>query len=408
MALVEKRFSAMYAALFAIFILFGTSMTIIGATLPKILADFGWSYATAGMVIAAGAIGYFMATYAAGFLVSAIGPRSTMIAGLVLLIAGLFFFASVPSAFINLLLYLGIGIGQGFIEITVNWSTLRMETSGKGRAMNLMHGAFAVGAFAGPFIIGILMGADLSWTLVYRGIALVFIVPLALTLLMPFSALGRDAGHHNSGSRRALYSHPAYWLGFSALLFYFGVELGVSNWIAEYFVTVFKSSPAAGSFMVSLFWGGLLLGRFAVPLVYHGERRDVVLLSMSVLMSFSIIALSAIGFINTGLTARIAASCFAALAGLGCSIVYPMVVTMVGSIFPHAQGEAVAFSSTGGGIGAFIFPFFMSTIANAWGLRLGFASYAVFSVVVVFLAYRLVELSRDRERVRESDAATGA
>lgn len=394
MALVEKQFSVMFAALFTIFVLFGTSMTIIGATLPKILADFGWSYTTAGMVIAAGAIGYFVATYTAGFLVSAIGPRLTMMAGLVLIIAGLLFFASVPSAFVNLLLYLGIGIGQGFMETTVNWSTLRMETSGEGRAMNLIHGAFAVGAIAGPFIIGILIGANLSWTLVYRGIAIVCVLPLAMTLFLPFSALGRDTGHRDSGGRRNLYSHPAYWLGFAAMLCYVGVELGISNWLAEYFVTVFQSSPAAGSFMVSLFWGGLLLGRFGVPLVYHGEHRDMILISMSVLMSLSIIALSAIGFAHGAYPARVAASVFVALAGLGCSIVYPMVVTIVGTIFPHAQSEAIAFASTGGGIGAFIFPFFMSTIAAAWGLRLGFATYAFFSVMVVILNIILVSVAK--------------
>ncbi len=394
MALVEKRFRYLYAVCFAVFILFGTSMTIIGATLPKILADFGWSYSTAGAVIAAGAIGYFLATYAAGFLVSAIGPRLTLILGLTLLVAGLMFFASLPSAMINLLLYLAIGIGQGCIELTVNWATLRMEKTGTGRALNLMHGAFAVGAFTGPFVIGILIGVNLSWTLVYRGMAILFLGVLALIMAMPFDTLGRDTGHKAAGSRRALYAHPAYWLGFIAMFFYVGVELGVSNWIAEFFVSSFGASPAAGSFMVSLFWGGLLLGRFGVPLVYRGERRDVVLLSMSVLMSASILVLSSISFLGAGAAARTVAMVFSALAGLGCSIVYPMVVTIVGSIFTHAQSEAVAFSSTGGGIGAFVFPFIMSNIAAAWGMRAGFATYAVFSVAVVILNFVLVGISK--------------
>jgi len=102
-------------------------MTIIGATLPKILADFGWSYTTAGTVIAAGAIGYFAATYAAGFLVSLIGPKLTIGLGLVLEIVGLFLFAAIPSPLVNLILYLGVGLGQGCIELVVNWATFRMD-----------------------------------------------------------------------------------------------------------------------------------------------------------------------------------------------------------------------------------------------------------------------------------------
>lgn len=397
MALVEKQFRALYGALFIIFILFGTSMTIIGATLPKILSDFNWSYTTAGAVIAAGAIGYFLSTYTAGFLVSIIGPRLTIMLGLVLEIVGLFLFAATPSPLANLLLYLGIGIGQGCIELTVNWSTLRMDRTANGRAMNLMHGAFAVGAFAGPFVIGLLIGANLSWTLIYRFISLLFVGVFVVLFFMPFSALGKDEGHGTHGSRRDLYAHPAYWLGFLALLFYVGVELGVSNWIAEYFVTVFKAPLSTGSFMVSLFWLGLLIGRFGVPVVYHGERRERVLMIMAVLMSASVISLSIFGFIGSGSSVIPVASVFSFLAGLGCSIVYPIVVTIVGSAFPRSQSEAVAFSAMGGGLGAFVFPFLMSYISGTWGIRFGFTTYAFFSVVVVLVSLALVRVTKGKK-----------
>ncbi len=391
MALVEKQFRTLYGVLFAVFILFGTSMTIIGATLPKILADFGWSYTMAGAVIAAGAVGYFLATYAAGFLVGAIGPRLTVSLGLILDVAGLLLFAAIPSPLVNLLLYFGIGIGQGFIELTINWATLRMEKSGSGRAMNLMHGAFAVGAFVGPFIIGFLIAAELPWALIYRGIAaLLFLVLIALQPL-PMNALSADrAADAKKASRRELIGHPAYWLGFASLLLYVGVELGISNWVAEYFVSAFGAKPALGSFMVSLFWGGLLLGRFGVPLVYRGDRRELVLLSMAVLMSVSSIALSIVGFLGSGTAVVVGSALMVAFAGLGCSIVYPIVVTIVGDAFPSAQSEAVAFSSMGGGIGGFAFPFLMSAIASAWGIRAGFATYAAFSVLIVVACVALV------------------
>jgi fucose permease len=395
MALVEKNFRPLYGVLFAVFILFGMSMTIIGATLPKILADFNWSYTIAGAVIGAGAVGYFLATYAAGFLVSAIGPRLTVSLGLILDVVGLLLFAAVPSPIVNFILYFCIGIGQGFIELTINWATLRMEKSGTGRAMNLMHGAFAAGAFLGPFVIGFLMTAELPWTLIYRGIALLLFLVFLVLQPLPMNVLGR--GDHQRGvSRRELFSHPAYWLGFASLLMYVGVELGVSNWVAEYFVSAFGSGPAIGSFMVSLFWGGLLLGRFGVPVVYHGNRRELVLLSMAALMSVSIIALSLVGFIGSGTAVVVGSAFMVVFAGLGCSIVYPIVVTIVGDAFPASQSEAVAFSSMGGGIGAFVFPFIMSNIASAWGIRAGFATYAFFSVLVVMFCLALVRVTKGR------------
>ena len=375
----------MYGTLFGVFALYGTSMTIIGATLPKILADFGWNYSTAGIVIGAGAVGYFCSAYAAGILVARIGPRATILIGLALEIAGLAFFASVPSPMVNFGLNLAVGLGQGCIELVVNWATLRLEKPGSTRAMNLMHGAFAVGALAGPFVIGLLMGASLSWTLVYRGISVLFVIISIGLFFLPFSALVVPSGtvEKQLGKSVSLYKHSAYWFGFIALFLYVGVELGVSNWVAEYFVTVFGASVSVGSFMVSLFWAGLLAGRFGMPLLYKGDRKDIVLVLMSILMSISVAALSVLGLSGIGAPAFYVAVVLTALAGLGCSVIYPIVVTFVGGAFPNAQSEAISFAATGGGIGAFTFPFIMSNIAQAWGIRAGFVAYTVFSFVVV-------------------------
>ena len=67
------------------------------------------------------------------------------------------------------------------------------------------------------------------------------------------------------------------------------------------------------------------------------------------------------------------------LAGLGCSIYYPTVMTLLGKCFPLAQSQAIGFAATGGGIGSFVFPFLMSSIAQNWGIRAGFATYGVFA-----------------------------
>ena len=74
MDLIEPRFRGLFLSISALFILFGASMTIIGATLPKILANFHWDYLVAGIVISAGAVAYFVSTFVAGRLVKRWGP----------------------------------------------------------------------------------------------------------------------------------------------------------------------------------------------------------------------------------------------------------------------------------------------------------------------------------------------
>jgi fucose permease len=394
MPLVEPRFRILFPALFAVFVLFGTSITIIGATLPRILTDFQWNYAAAGTVIGAGAVAYFLSTFAAGYLIKHWGPKPTLLFAMLLEIAGLSFFATTPDLRTNILWSALIGFGQGPIEVTVNYSTLRIDRQNTGRPMNVMHGAFAVGAILGPIAVGALLRGGLNWAVVYRGMALIFVL---LAVMMWFLPLPHGNGnlHGHAEVPERLSANPAYWLSFFALFFYVGVELGVSNWVAQYFVAVFSYSAAASALLVSLFWGGLLAGRFGVPLLYRGARHDLVLVGFATLAASAVILITLLGYLPPGAMTHDAGMMLVGLAGLGCSICYPEVITLLGKCFPQAQSQAIGFAATGGGIGAFAFPFVMSAIAQRWGIRAGFATYAVFGVAMTALAAGLAHQFRE-------------
>ncbi len=398
MPLIEPRFRALFLSLFALFILYGTSFTIIGATLPKILADFQWDYLAAGIVLGAGAVAYFLSTFAAGYLIRHWGPKPTILLGLVLDVAGLSFFAATPDPLTNTLLSALIGLGQGCVEVGVNWATLRIDTRSTGRPMNLMHGAFAVGAILGPLAVGLLMQSGLNWTAVYRGMAVIFALLVVLMAFATLPPVDQKATEHDETPAR-LSANPAYWLSFFALFLYVGVELGVSNWVAEYFVAVFAYSPDASAMLVSLFWMGLLAGRFGVPLLYKGSRHDVVLVGLSALATVSIVLLTLLGHAAPSSITNDVGRILVFLAGLGCSIYYPTVITLLGKCFPHAQSQVIGFAATGGGIGAFAFPFLMSAIAQNSGIRAGFATYGIFAVAMTIVGVWLAIIANRDQRV---------
>ena len=387
MPLIEPRFRLIFAALFGVFMVFGTSMTIIGAALPKILVSFGWSYFAAGLVLAANSVAYFTFTFVGGYLVKHFGPKRTMLSGLAIGALGMLFFAATPDPMTNILLSALMGIGQGCVEISVNWATLRLDTRQTGRPMNLMHGAFAVGAIIGPLALSALVGAGFDWVAIYRWMSACYAAMALLILGLPM-ALSSAADNAPAGEAR-LSRHAAYWLGFVALFFYVGVELGVSNWVAVYFVSTLSYPAATSGLLVSVFWAGLLAGRFGVPLLYHGQRQDMVLMGFSVLATLAIAGLCLLSFLPLGAGTAELGAALVFLSGLGCSIFYPAVITLLGGCFPQAQSQAIGFAATGGGIGAFVFPFAMSALAQGWGLRAGFATYAVFGVAMTLAALGL-------------------
>jgi len=396
MPLVEPRFRILFPALFAVFVLFGTSITIIGATLPRILTDFQWNYAVAGVMIGAGAVAYFLSTFAAGYLIKHWGPKPALLLGILLEVVGLSFFATTPDPLTNTLLSAIIGLGQGPIEVTINYTILRIDQRNTGRPMNVMHGAFAVGAILGPIAVGALLKGGLNWAVVYRGMAFIFVLLAVMMWFMPLPHETSNLREHGEVPER-LSANPAYWLSFFALFFYVGVELGVSNWVAQYFVAVFSYSAATSALLVSLFWGGLLAGRFGVPLLYRGARHDRVLVGFATLAASAVILITLLGYLPPGAMTHDAGMLLVGLAGLGCSICYPEVITLLGKCFPQAQSQAIGFAATGGGIGAFAFPFVMSAISQHWGIRAGFATYAVFAVATTAMAAGLA-LSASKTR----------
>ena len=379
MRYIESQFRFLFATILANFILFGINLTIIGATLPKIIREFQWSYTKTGAVLSAGSVGYFVSTFFSGILMHRIGAKRVVLMGLTLQAVGLSLFASRSIVIFNLLLNFMIGLGGGGTEVVTNFSVIRMERSGQSRLMSLMHAAFSVGAIVGPFVVGTFIKAGLSWRMVFRLLAMITLLMAGTLSLLPFSRLSRSSTKYRKETKSfELLKQPLIILFFLILLLYVGTELGVSSWVAEYYVKNFGASASIGAFMVSVFWAGLLTGRLGVSFGYRGERQaelSFVLASIStVALLFSVLVkgqyLAGVGFFFTG---------------LGYSAIYPLVMALVGQYFKHSQSVAVGFVSTGGGVGSFAFPFLMSAIADRFDIRQGFFFCIALDVVMMIL-----------------------
>jgi fucose permease len=268
-----------------------------------------------------------------------------------------------------------------------------MAPEASGRPMSLMHGAFSIGAVAGPVATGAVIAWAIPWVFTYRAIGGLFLLLLGVSFLIPLRGLEGARGtqaHH----RTELHGESTFWLGFAMLMLYVGVEMGLSNWLGEYFVSALGSTAAAGAFAVSAFWAGLLAGRFGVPLFYKGSRHDWVLIVLGGILVASTVILAVLGFVG-GVPAAFLAS---VLAGFGCSCIYPVSISLVGEAFPDAQGEAMGFASAGGGLGAFLFPLATAYVAKTWGIRAGYVTFVPMACAVLVTGILLSAAARRRAR----------
>jgi len=354
---LPEKTQGFYLKLLANFLLFGITFTVFGATVPHAVRSFHWSYTVTGVVLAFGSIGYFTTTMAAGLLADKVSAKRLIVCGLALQALALAGFARSPLPWINVVLSCLIGMGQGVTEVVSNYAVLRIEKPGESRRMNLMHACFCVGAMGAPFIVGNLSALHLEWHRIFPAIACLSALMALVFAHGPFVPTGAEAKTDGNPRRslRGLYA-------FAAIFFlYLSVEVGVSNWISEYFVSVLLSKLSTAAFMLSALWAGILVGRIALTTKKAGAlSQERVLLFLAILCNISFLVL---------LFVRDATQCglLAFLTGLGFSGIYPVAMSLMGRHFPG--GWAVGAVTTAGGIGMFSFPFLVAFTADHIGLR---------------------------------------
>ncbi len=176
----------LFTLLFAGFAVYGGVFTIYGATVPRVISDFGWSYVITGLVLAAAAVGFFISTFVTGLVMEGSRSRTLYIAGLALIAAAVCLFARWPSPVVNLVLSFCVGLGQGIIEVVTNYETVRLERPGESRLMNLLHAGFSAGAILGPIAVGALMGTGGSWRSAFPAMGALFAALAVVSLAVRF------------------------------------------------------------------------------------------------------------------------------------------------------------------------------------------------------------------------------
>jgi fucose permease len=237
--------------------------------------------------------------------------------------------------------------------------------------------------------VGALLASGAPWRLAYEGVALLLLGVALVILRLPFpTAPGEESASPRAALGR-LARDPLLLLMGVVIFLYVGAEIGISSWIAEYYVETFAVSTAAGAYMVSVVWLGLLLGRLALSAGYGGQGQARLLLGLSCLAALPLpLALSS--------DSPWAAGAFFLVSGLGFSAVYPVVMALVGECFSREQSLAIGLVSGAGGAGSLSFPFVMAAIAGRFSIAQSFWFCAGTAGVMVLAALAVLVRSRNR------------
>jgi MFS family permease len=252
--------------------LYGLSAVLIGPALPGIIQTYGLSLSSGGLISAlqnaGGIAGAALAILFADRVRRPLGVVvSFSLLGMVWALIGI----RMPLVQL-MILFAASGLLIRTLDVFLNAHTGAVVGSSSGRPMNVLHMFFSVGAFLGPILARSAMSAGVSWQVVYLGTGLLYLgllLPAAPRLRRYLETTG-TSGRHTVATRPArLTGRPArgILLLATALFFYSIHQGGISTWVPYFFEFSGRSSAYVASVALSIYWLGIIAGRFTASRV---------------------------------------------------------------------------------------------------------------------------------------------
>jgi len=275
-----RSYRGSFAIMTSLFFLWGFMTVFNDILIPRFKEAFTLNYFEAMLVQFAffgayfvGSLLYFLISASAGDPIARMGYKRGVIVGLLISGggAGLFWPAATLTSYPLFLIALFIvGLGFAMLQIAANpyVTILGPERTASSR-LNLAQGFNSLGTTIGPLIGGYLIfqyfahsgahGAE-SVRMPYLAFFIIFVL---LAIVFGFIHLP-DIGGGNIQSGAGALKHPHVVLGVVGIFMYVGGEVSVGSAIISFLgqKSIAGLDPVAASQYVSLFWGGMLIGRF--------------------------------------------------------------------------------------------------------------------------------------------------
>lgn len=184
---------------------------------------------------------------------------------------------------------------------------------------------------------------------------------------------------------------PIFWSLTLIFGFYFIAEHGILNWLLLYGINELELSSGQASAYLSLFFGGITLGRllFAPVVQKLGVKKSITFFG----------GVGTVGYI-TGILSGKAGIMLLSLSGLGISILYPTLVLMIRLFYEEdriatATGALISLAT----IFDIVFNMAFGKLVDSYGLRISIMILP-FSMAAFYISYLIFVGSRKKESVQ--------
>ncbi len=253
------------------FISLGLPDSLLGVTWPLMRSEYGAPMEMAGLLFMTIAGATIVSSLFTGKVLNRFGTGKVTFISCLLTALAILGFNFSPSIIWLFLCAIPLGLGAGCVDAALN---NYVAAHYKAHHMSWLHCFWGVGATLGPIIMSSFLTGDQSWRSGYfaiAGLQFGLVVILFLTLPLWEKVASKSNNKLNteidvSNSQTTKNEKPlqikGVKLAMATFLFYCGAEAGIGLWGSSYLVNVKDLSVGVAAQWVSLYYGGITIGRF--------------------------------------------------------------------------------------------------------------------------------------------------
>jgi MFS family permease len=340
------------------------SMGALLSRLPDLQVKFALTEGQLGLMLITMSLGVLCGLTFSGRFVERAGARTTTFVTVFGASALYALIPWMPTALAAAPIFFASGLLTGALEINVNVEADRHEGRMGRRIMSRVHGMWSLGFFVTALIAAVVRQAQISIEL-HTFIALVAVVVSGSFVFSKMESAPRRVEDHDGET--PLFAFPT--LGLLPLCLLGAAPLFVEgagvDWSAIYMRDVFAVEPFIGGLSVTLFSLAIALGRLYMdPVVDRFGPRAVA----TTLLSLAVAGVALVAFAPVPWLAL----CGFALAGIGCSSVYPLAISAAARRTDRPASVNVAALSQMTFVVFFAGPPLLGFVAEHFGIRVSY------------------------------------
>jgi fucose permease len=354
----------------ASFLVVGMSLSVLGPALTDLRERSGTGLGGIGVLFVGQSLGYIAGSFTGGLAYDRLDGHRVFAGAMLLLgtaLASLALLQSLPTLFAVFVL---LGFGGAVADLGANTLLMWQLGPGSGRAMNLLHLCFGLGALTAPLLVH--LGLAVATRVAAAGCVVMLL--WALTIPAP-----RPAPHAREEHTEATLPLLLLLCGFFTL--YVGLEVGFAGWIHTYGEEI-EFGALAATWLTTTFWIGFTAGRAVASAV--SERMS----PTTILTASCTATLVAAGLLVVGGGRTLPVWIGTALMGVATAPQFAGMMNLAERRI-HVTGAATRWFVGGAGIGGLVFPWVIGRWFDASGadalplamLLFGAATLGVYLVV---------------------------